>query len=578
MILVEAMVPLRPEQSLPALVLAVMVLVLLAASRRYPAVARYVHAGGQLSAGLVPRAVALGTFLAGVILLFSGATPARAGRMGWLVHFLPLPVIEVSAYFESIAGVALILLARGLQRRLDAAYHLTLWVLGGGIVFALAGALDLVQAILLGIMLAAFLPCQRFFYRRASLFEERFTAGWFIAIVGVLIATAALTYLAYGHQIVSTRVFWDFEGGAAGPRAARGLSLAIVLLLVLSLTHLLRPTRARTNSADVVDTEAVERIIAHSARANAHLAMLGDKELLLDADARAFLMIGVSGPSRVVMGDPVGPIGAATALVDRFIHQCDRDGSWPVFYRVGPHLLYLYLDYGMTVVKLGEVARVPLTEFSLDGPQRRNLRRVWRKHVDAGCSFAVVPAHEVVDHLARLRVISNAWLEQKRAREKGFSLGRFDERFVVRGPVAIVRVAGEIVAFGTLWTTVAGGEVEVDLMRHTADAPPGIMRYLLTEAMLWARGAGYTRFNLGMVPLSGIRTGTVAPLWNQMAGAMRIGGERYYNFQGLREFKAWFYPEWEPNYLVSPGGPKRARIVANIAALIAGGTRGLVRR
>lgn len=577
MIPAEGSVPFGLGHSFAALVLVVVALIAVMAGRRSPAFVRMVKAGGNLTAALIPRAFALTTFVAGMILLFSGATPGKASRMGWIDQVLPLPIIEVSAYFESIAGIALILLARGLQRRLDAAYHLTLWVLGGGIVFALASALDVEQAILLAVMLIAFLPSQRFFYRRSSLFDERFTRGWYVAIIGVVIATAALTYQAYGHEVVTTRVFWDFSGADEGARAARALTFAIVVLLSLSLARLLRPSRFRV-AAPSVDLAAVEAIVRRSTRANAHLALLGDKEILLDESKSAMLMTGTSGSSRIVMGDPIGPLPQATALVDQFIRQCDHEGTWPVFHRVGPELLYLYLDYGLAVVKLGEVARVPLADFSLEGPQRRNLRRVWRKHVDAGCTFEVIPAHEVADHLARLRVISNEWLGQKRAREKGFSLGRFDERFVTRGPVAVVRIGETIVAFGTLWESGGKAEVEIDLMRHSHDAPAGVMRYLLTEAMLWARQQGYAHFNLGMVPLAGIRTGSVAPLWNQMASAMRIGGERYYNFQGLRDFKAWFYPEWEPNYLVSPGGTKRPLIVANIAALVAGGAGGVLRK
>jgi phosphatidylglycerol lysyltransferase len=573
----ESSLPLSLGHSLPVLALTGVVLVLVGVGRRSPAVARLVKAGGDVSSALVPRALAFTTFLAGVILLFSGATPVKASRLGWLANVLPLPVIEVSAYFESIAGIALILLARGLQRRLDAAYHLTLWVLGGGIVFALSSALDVEQAILLAITLAIFLPSQRFFYRRSSLFDERFTRGWYIAIGGVVIATAALTYQGFGHAVVTTRVFWEFGDSAEAPRAARALSLAIVTLLALSLARLLRPSRVRAASPSV-DTDVVESIVRESPRANSHLALLGDKELVLDETGSALLMIGTKGLSRVVMGDPIGPIPQAAALIDTFVRSCEREGSWPVFYRVGPELLYLYLDQGLSVVKLGEVARVALDHFSLDGPQRRNLRRVWRKLVDAGCSFEVVPADAVRDYTARLRIISDEWLEQKHAREKGFSLGRFDDQFVARGPVALVRVRGSIVAFATLWQSGGRAEVEVDLMRHSVDAPPGVMRYLLTEAMLWARHERYADFNLGMVPLAGIRTWAEAPLWNQLATALRSSGERYYNFQGLREFKAWFYPEWEPNYLISPRGVKRPLIIANIAALISGGTRGVLRR
>jgi phosphatidylglycerol lysyltransferase len=559
-----------------ALVLGVAVIaVMIRLSRRSPAVTRLVHMGGSVTAALVPRALAFTTFLAGVILLFSGATPGPASRMGWLNDVLPVPVIELSAYFESIAGVALIVLARGLQRRLDVAYHLTLWVLAGGILVALASALDVEQAVFLAVMLAALLPNQRFFYRRSSLLEERFTRGWYVAIGGALVATAALTYLGFGHQVISSRVFWEYGEGAVAPRAARALMLTIVAVLALSLARLLRPSRVRAAPAGV-DPAVVEAIVRASPRGNAHLALLGDKEIILDETNSAFLMVGTAGLSRVVMGDPVGPTDAVAKLVDTFIHQCDREGSWPVFYRVGPHLLYLYLDYGLSVVKLGEVARVPLAAFSLEDPGRRTLRRVCRKLVETGCSFELITPERVPLMLPALRSVSNEWLARKRSREKGFSLGRFDERFIVRGPVGVVRVNGDIVAFGTVWLSGAHAEVEIDLMRQTSDAPPSVMRYLVAELMRWSREQGYAYFNLGMVPLSGIRAGSVAPLWNQLASAMRIGGERYYNFQGLRNFKEWFHPEWEPSYLVSAGGTKRPIIVAHVAALISGGAAGVI--
>ena len=573
--LVPPSVHLHLGESVPILVVTLAVVCAIALARHSPPVARLVHAGGDISAALVPRAFALSTFLAGMILLFSGVTPPHTGRIGWVVDVLPLPIIEISAYFVSILGVALILLARGLQRRLDAAYHLTLWVLAGGVVFALTSALDLEQAILLAVMFIALARCHRFFYRKSSLFEERFTRGWFVAIGGVLAATTVLAYLGYGHEIVSTRVFWQYDDLAQAPRAARALSLAIVLLLALSLARLLRPARVRTRH-EALDLEAVQAIVAASSRANAHLAFLGDKDIVFDESRSALLMTGTAGASRVVLGDPVGPLTHIPALVDAFIKDCDRTGSWPVFYRTGPQLLYMYLDYGLAVVKLGEVARVPLRDFSLDGPQRRNLRRVWRKLLDAGCSFQVLEPHGIEPVLPELRAISDDWLTQKKTREKSFSLGRFDEAFVSRGSVAVVRVEGRIVAFATAWLSGGRAEAEVDLMRYTSDAPPGVMRYLLTEYMLWAKAQGFGAFNLGMVPLSGIRTGTVNPLWNQLANAVRSRGERYYNFQGLREFKAWFYPEWEPSYLVSPGGTRRPMIIANIATLISGGATGLL--
>ena len=83
----------------------------------------------QLSSWLTPWVLSFLTFLAGALLLFSGATPAAHDRLGWLRQFLPLPVVETSHFLGSIVGVGLLLLARGLQRRLDSAYWLAVMML-----------------------------------------------------------------------------------------------------------------------------------------------------------------------------------------------------------------------------------------------------------------------------------------------------------------------------------------------------------------------------------------------------------------------------------------------------------------
>ena len=80
---------------------------------------------------LVPRSFAAIAFLAGAVLLASGATPAAPHRMdsarsGWL----PLPLLELSHFLGSVIGVALLLLARALQQRLDGAYFAALALLG----------------------------------------------------------------------------------------------------------------------------------------------------------------------------------------------------------------------------------------------------------------------------------------------------------------------------------------------------------------------------------------------------------------------------------------------------------------
>jgi phosphatidylglycerol lysyltransferase len=52
--------------------------------------------------------------------------------------------------------------------------------------------------------------------------------------------------------------------------------------------------------------------------------------------------------------------------------------------------------------------------------------------------------------------------------------------------------------------------------------------------------------------------------------------EHFYNFDGLRRYKAKFGPVWTPLYLASPGGLALAPVLVDITALIAGGLSGIV--
>ena len=189
-----------------------------------------------------------------------------------------------------------------------------------------------------------------------------------------------------------------------------------------------------------------------------------------------------------------------------------------------------------------------------------------------------MPVNRVPELLPRLREISDAWLEFKSVREKRFSLGAFDEAYLERTPLAIVRRNGRLIAFANIWELENHTELSVDLMRYLPEAPAGVMDYLIIELMLWGRREGYSWFNLGMAPLSGLESQQAAPFWNQLGRFVFRHGGHFYNFQGLRKYKEKFRPVWNPRYLASPGGMTALRVLTNIAAIISGGMIGAVRK
>jgi phosphatidylglycerol lysyltransferase len=551
------------------------------AVKRRAQVGRLARLFGDRAPDVVPQVLALTTFLGGAILLASGATPAVHSRLSWLADILPLPLIEISHFLGSLVGSALLFLAAGLQRRLGVAYHLTLLMLASGAVFSLLKGLDWEEALLLTVMLAALAPCKAHFNRTAALTAEPFRPRWIAAIAIVLGGSFWLGLFAYKHVDYSHDLWWHFTLFGNAPRSLRASVGAAAVAFGIALDRLLRPAPARPSWPTAADLQSAGEIAAASPCTYAYLTLLGDKQLLFNAERTAFLMYGVEKRSWVAMGDPVGPEDEQADLAWRFREMCDRHGGWTVFYQVSGRSLHLYVDLGLSLIKIGEEARVPLTGFSLEGRERKKLRHAYRRAVDAGARFEVVPAAAVTALLPELREVSDEWLRAKRAREKGFSLGRFDPAYLEKLPLAVVRQGERIAAFANLWRGGDRAELSIDLMRHRESAPPGVMDYLFLELMLWGSAEGYRWFNLGMAPLSGLEARALAPLWSRLGALVFRHGEQLYNFQGLRQYKAKFDPVWEPRYLACPGGLGGLvlpRVLGDVAALISGGLRGIVTR
>lgn len=546
------------------------------ASARRREVGQVVRVIGRWVTLLAPHVLAITTFVGGAILLFSGATPAVRGRLSWLNAFLPLPIIEVSHLLGSLVGVALLVLAWGLQRRLDAAYHLAVAMLSAGIVLSLLKGLDYEEATALAFMLAALVPARREFYRKASLTREPFTPGW-IAAIGLMVAASIwLGFFSYKHVDYTSDLWWRFALQGDAPRFLRASVAVLVMLASLAALRLLRtapPEPARPGPAELARALTV---IRSSPDASAALALLGDKTLLFSETGNSFVMYGVEGRSWVVMGDPVGDQKEKEDLVWQFRELVHRHDGWPVFYQVSAAHLPLCLDLGLTLQKLGEKARVPLEQFHLEGGGRKNMRYQLRRLEKEGAAFEVVPRSCIPSVLPDLRRVSDAWLAEKNTREKGFSLGFFDEDYLRHFAAALVRRDGDVVAFANLWEATEREEISVDLMRYSPQAPANVMEFLFVHTALWAREQGYHWFDLGMAPLAGLENRALAPLWNRVGALIFRHGDNFYNFQGLRAFKQKFDPVWEPRYLASPGGLVLPRVLANLAALVSGGLRGMV--
>lgn len=537
-------------------------------------------AGKALRIGrpLVPPLAAGLVFTGGVVLLLTGNLPAEGSRLDRLGHLLPLPFAEASHMAASLVGLLLIVLARGLLARMALARTAAVALLLAGAAFALLRGLDWEEALLLAVIAGLLVLYRDAFYRGGGDWRRfRPTPGWLALVLVTLLALTLVGFIAFRHVEYQEDLWWAFAWHGDAPRFLRVTLLLAVAAAALALDALLRRPAPLPATPEPIP-DAVRRLLDACPVTQPQLALLGDKRFLVSDAGDAFLMYAVAGRSWVAFGDPVGNPEAGRELIWRLAELADRAAGRPVFYALSPDQLPLYLDLGLAVLKTGEVAAVNLRSFSLAGKRKQDFRQALRRAERERITFDIVPKAAVPEILPELSAVSDAWLAIKAGHEKGFSLGRFDERYMTEFDCAVLRQAGRVVAFANLLHGAEKHELSIDLMRYRPDVAKGLMDMLFAQIMLYGQKAGYQWFSLGAAPLAGLADHPLASTWNRIGTLVYRRGDEFYNFAGLRAFKQKFDPTWTPQYLACHGGLGLPAVLMDIATLIAGSKAGLIRR
>ena len=390
-----------------------------------------------------------------------------------------------------------------------------------------------------------------------------------LALLGPVLVEENL--LKFGWGLVLARHGIDATEGTLG--------LSMVLGVIASRGLVRSPRRKREEEDDAADDLArATALLPQQENASAGLVRLGDKRILFSDCGQGFIMYARQGRSLVALFDPVGPRHLWAPLVEKFIAEARRTRSRPVFYQVSADFLPVAVDMRLQALKLGEQAVVDLTSFTLAGGDWLKLRRSINRAERDGLAFELLPQEAVLSVLDELETVSDTWLSAHKAGEKGFSLGTFDRAYVAAGPVAVIRLEGQIVAFASLMTASSNGDAFIDLMRHVPGVHRGMMDLLFVKIMEALKGQGFRTLNLGMAPLAGLSGHRRAPAWNHVARQVFEHGERFYNFRGVRAFKEKFDPDWQPRYLAVAGQGLPILSLIDVTLLIGGGLKSLLRK
>jgi phosphatidylglycerol lysyltransferase len=275
-----------------------------------------------------------------------------------------------------------------------------------------------------------------------------------------------------------------------------------------------------------------------------------DKSYFFSPSQRCVIAYRVADNIAIALGDPVGPEQEIGPTVCKFLEMCRGNGWAVVFYQTLPDFVPLYRRFRLKKLKIGDNAMVDLSDFSLQGKSRRELRSKVRQLEAMGIHICEFQPPVPDDIISQLKAVSDQWLRIPGRRERSFTLGQFDPDYLRSKPLLVVMdSAGTVLAFINL-ISVDSTEITGDLMRRRTDAPNGIMDYLFLKLFLYAKGKGYARVSLGMAPMTGFQEREEATAEERAIHGLFQKLDFVFSFRGLHHYKAKFATSWEPRYLV----------------------------
>ncbi len=526
-------------------------------------------------ASLGVRVLAYLTFGGGMVLLASAAFPALTDRLAILHRYLPLAAVEISHLLSVVTGVLLIALSRGIAEQVRSAYYLTQILLVSGALFSFLKGIDYEEAIILLAVSLLLRRQRKHFYRESYPLLGARSLLWLAGLVTSVIGFAWLGDWVQGDIPWGWAYLSRFAPALEAPRFARALlAAAAVATAFIGWSFYKRP-RVVPDSPDALALSEAEAVLRqHGGSELAHLVFLGDKCLLWSPDRKAFIQYGRIRDRLIALGDPCGDPDAFDAAIIAFRDYADRHDLTPCFYEISELQMHRYHDAGFALFKLGETAVVRLEHFTLSGKRGEALRHGVNRAGRDGARFALLEQPLDAALWSELRAVSDAWLAERSTAEKGFSLGNYNETYLARSPIAVVRVNDRIVAFANLMPDYGSrSQLSIDLMRHHPGAPRSAMDLLFVELIRYAQAQGYQYFNLGMAPLVGVGETRYARAGERVARLAYEYGNRFYNYKGVRSFKEKFNPVWRGAYLAYPALTPLPMLLMDSAALIAGGYR-----
>jgi phosphatidylglycerol lysyltransferase len=506
-------------------------------------------------------------FLLGVVNILSGLTPMVADRSKILLDYIPWSTIHASNALIVSIGFVLLFTAFYLFRGLRSAWWLALGLSSVSLLSHLTKGLDYEEAFF-ALLTISTLVYQRKAYNGRTDFQLA-RQGWIPAliVIATIVALGSMGFFLLDHQhfgadftllqslVFAVQTYLLMDAPFLHPLTAFGFEFLGLMHFLGGLTllficyALFRPLLPRFQNEDLAHERAVSLVKEHGCSSLDYFKTYRDKQFFFPKSGDAFIAYKNTSHYALALENPVAPNEVALrASVLEFDAFCRKNGLQSVYYRIPEASAEMYRSMGKFLLPLGQEAVVNLTNFNLDGKEKKAIRNVLNKMEREGYKFTVCKAPLASSLLQQLRAVSDEWLRMLQRSEMSFSQGYFNEEELKNQTILTLDDAdGKIFAFINLIPGASPSEANFDLMRRTTDAPHGTMDFLFAHMFLYLKTRNFQTCNLGLVPMSGVENPG-----NLSENLLKLAYERiprFANYRSLRFFKEKFMPSWETKYV-----------------------------
>jgi phosphatidylglycerol lysyltransferase len=513
--------------------------------------------------------ITLITLVSGLMNLYMAVRPPRRAWRPPLREIIPFEFIHIPRSFTLLIGFALVVSAVNIYRRKRRAYQIALALGCFSAPFHFFRAHHRWQAAFSLALVAALV------YARRSFTVKSRGVNWRAA--ALRFAVAALAAFGYGvagfwlleprefginfnwiDSIHRTLLFLALVGDPALIPQTRyaawfldSLNALTIAVIGYGLFSLFRPILYRFHTLPQERERAKELLELYGRTSLDYFKLWPDKSYFFNSMNDCFIAYSVGANVAVTLGDPIGPAESLSGTIREFNQFCEENDWAVAWHQTLPDLLPLYRQAGFKNLKIGDVAIVDLTAFTLECKEMKRFRQRVGQLEKQGVRLRQYAAPLPDDLIERLREVSDEWLRLPGKRERTFALGRFTPDYLRTTPVFTAEDKdSRILAFVNLLSSYRPGEATIDLMRHRLRSPNGIMDYLFVKLFLLCKAQGFTRFNLGMAPMAGFQEREEASAAEKAVHSFFQRLNFLFSFSGLKAYKAKFADYWEPRYVV----------------------------